>query len=154
MRVFIDLFAGAGGVGRAMSRHGFWVLRWDILLGEGYNLLVPRTQRMLRGWVLSGLVAAWHAAFPCTSFSRARDRGGGPARLRSDARPEGLLNLSPADAIKVKDGNRLLQFVISLFYVSLRQGTPCSAENPRGSRAWLMPRMRVLLRHPGSLRSS
>ena len=146
VRVFLDIFCGKGGVGRAMSRRGFLVLRWDIRLGEAYDLTRVPMQRLVRGWLLGGLVAAWHAGFPCSSFSRARESGGGPPPLRSNDWPCGLPGLSDVDRMKVAIGNNLLNFSATLMHISIRLGIPGTAENPMTSRAWRMPRMIALLK--------
>eukprot|EP00974_Lingulodinium_polyedra_P074809 7249297-Lingulodinium_polyedra.AAC.1 len=63
-------------------------------------------QQLLLGWLRAGLLLAWHAGFPCQSFARARDRPGGPPRLRSPEHPSRLPDLQrEADRAAVEVGN-------------------------------------------------
>ncbi len=86
-------------------------IRWHLK----NDLLSPSVQSRIRGWIRSGLICAVWMGTPCNSFSRARDRPGGPPPLRSDDHPNGLPDLAPHDQEKVRVGNILARFSISIF---------------------------------------
>ena len=68
---------------------------------------------------MSGEVRAGYLGTPYHSFSRARDRPGGPPRLRSDQQPLGLPDLRPRDQLKVTQGNRLMCFSCRVLLLAL-----------------------------------
>ena len=76
---------------------------------------------------------------PCHSFARARDRPGGPPRLRSDERPLGNPDLRPYDQLKVTQGHRLMRFSCRVLLIALQLHVPFTLENHRNSRLWLCP---------------
>ena len=84
-------------------------------------------------------MAAVHLGTPCASFSRARDRPGGPPPLRSNAMVGGLPGLRECDQVKVTVGNLLAAFTISILTVCKRMVIPGTAENPQTSRLWIFP---------------
>ena len=144
--VFLELFSGSSRLGKAIAAMGWTVILWDILLGPQYDLRSRRNRSTVVQWVRGSWVRAWHAGFPCNSFSRARDRPGGPPWLRSDAEPRGLKNLRACDQAAVELGNLLLSFTVNLNMVSILFRIPFTLENPALSRAWICPPMPTLLR--------
>ena len=145
--VFLEFFSGSGRLGKAVSRYaGMVVLLWDICYGPEYDLTCPAVQHMVLGWIKNGSVIAGHLGTPCQSFSRARDRPGGPPRLRSDAQPLGLEGLKPWDATKVKNGNLLMRFTVRVMLLAISLALPFTLENPARSRLWLCPPVLALLR--------
>ena len=145
--VFLEIFSGSGRLGRAVGRVvGIAVLLWDINFGPEYDLTNPSIQQRVMEWIRIGYVVAGHLGTPCGSFSRARDRPGGPPRLRSDDCPLGLEGLKPHDAQKVAVGNILMRFTVRVMLLSLRMILPFTLENPVRSRLWLCPPIRALLR--------
>eukprot|EP00438_Fugacium_kawagutii_P014095 Skav231798 [mRNA] locus=scaffold734:131220:155475:+ [translate_table: standard] len=101
--VFLEIFSGCGRLGHSVREHCNWpVLLWDVTYGLAYDLTVRVNRQKIIHWITSGKVKAGHLGTPCNSFSRARDRPGGPPPLRSDKQPLGLSPLRPADAAKVK----------------------------------------------------
>ena len=147
--VFLEIFSGCGRLGASVAEHCGWpVLLWDITYGEDYDLTKRCNQMKIIHWISSGLVRAGHLGTPCNSFSRARDQPGGPPPLRSDTRPLGLADLRPADAAKVKLGNRLMYFSCTIFRLALHWRIPFTMENPARSRLcptvqWLLKRKQV-----------
>ena len=131
-RIFLEIFSGHGGLSRAMVRLGYRVVEWDVRHGSAYDLLNVRNQRLLRGWVLSGAVAAAHLGTPCTSWSRARDRPGGPPRLRSDEHLWGLPGLVAGDQVAVHTGNVTFRFSGSMLQCCRHMRVPVAVENPAG----------------------
>lgn len=85
---------------------------------------------------------------PCSSFSRARDRPGGPPALRSDVQPMGKDHLRPVDAAKVRVGNILLFFTTRVLRLCIQLQLPCTLENPQRSRLWITPTILRLMRKP------
>ena len=145
--VFLEIFSGSGRLGRAVGRVvGIAVLLWDINFGPEYDLTNPSIQQRVMEWIRTGYVVAGHLGTPCGSFSRARDRPGGPPRLRSDDCLLGLERLKPHDAQKVAVGNILMRFTVRVMLLALRMILPFTLENPARSRLWLCPPIRALLR--------
>ena len=145
--VFLEVFSGTGRLGKAVSRYaGMPVLLWDITYGPEYDLTKPAVQRLVLGWIQNGSVVAGHLGTPCHSFSRARDRPGGPPRLRSDSQPLGLDGLKPWDEAKVRQGNCLMRFTVRVLLLALAMVLPFTLENPARSRLWICPPVVALLR--------
>lgn len=145
--VFLEIFSGSGRLGRAVHRACNWtVLLWDIEYGENYDLTRRKNQQLILHWMQSGQVRAGHLGTPCNSFFRARDRPGGPPRLRSDQLPLGLPNLRPCDVQKVQIGNCLMRFTCRVLLLALQLFLPFSLENPQRSRLWLCPGVKAVCR--------
>lgn len=145
--VFLEIFCGCGRLGRRVAAQCHWpVLLWDISLGEQYDLTKRANQQKIIHWMQHGLVRAGHLGTPCNSFSRARDRPGGPPPLRSDMEPMGKQFLRAADAAKVRIGNILLYFSCRVLGLALQLHLPFTLENPQRSRLWITPPILRLLR--------
>ena len=144
--MFLEVFSGSGRLSRAMSRRGYRVLAWDIRHGAEYDLRDPAKRRLIRGWILAGLILGVHLGTPCGSWSRARDIQPGPPRLRSDTHVLGLPDLSASSQSAVEFGNQMMRFSVSLLLVAKRMQVPCSMENPSTSRIWLAPAVASLIR--------
>ena len=140
--VFLEVFSGSGRLALAWRRVGqgrLGAFELDIMHDPGLDLLQRRVQQRVRGWVRSGLVAALWLGTPCQSMTLARNRPNGPPPLRNSSYPEGLPGLSPCDALKVLQGNRLCAFSFSLFELALGLGIPVGLENPSSSWLWKQP---------------
>ena len=89
--VALELFSGSGrwSVAWRMTP-ATRVFELDIRRHLKNDWISNSVQRRIRGWIRSGLIAAVWMGTPCNSFSRARDRPGGPPPLRSDDHPNGL----------------------------------------------------------------
>ena len=145
--VFLEIFSGGGGLGKAVSNHCGWpVLLWDISFGAEYDLTKTPIQQMVVHWIRSGKVRAGHLGTPCNSFSRARDRPGGPPRLRSDKHPMGLPGLAEHLYRKVRDGNVLMRFSCWVLRLAISLHIPFTLENPHRSRLWICPPVLQILR--------
>ena len=92
---------------------------------------------------------------PCNSFSRARDRHADcvvgragqnvrrfPPPLRSDDFPYGLTKLGAHDARKVREGNALGRFSISVFTDCDQRWIPANIEIPHTGRLWKLSSFR------------
>ena len=140
----LEIFSGSGHFSRAWRRdprlRHIPIFEVDIRHHGSHDLLSRRSQQLIRGWLTAGLVRAIWLGTPCTSFSRARESGPpGPPPLRSNECPWGLPHLSPKDLAKVKIGNALASFSLSLFHCCRLRGIPCAIENPHTSRLFLLP---------------
>jgi len=145
--VFLEIFCGCGRLGQRVAAQCHWpVLLWDISLGEQYDLTKRANQQKIIHWMQHGLVRAGHLGTPCNSFSRARDRPGGPPPLRSDTEPMGKQFLQAADAAKVRIGNILLYFSCRVLGLALQLHLPFTLGNPQRSRLWITPPILRLLR--------
>jgi len=64
-QVFLDIFAGAGGVSEAWSaEHAFGVVRLDILFDPAHDLTRQVAMQTVLGWIASGLIRAMWLAPP------------------------------------------------------------------------------------------
>ena len=134
------MFCGCAKLSSHIARLGQTCLVWDINLGADYDLTARKQQLLIRGWISAGLVSGVHLGAPCNSFSRARDSGPGPPRLRSDSHPLGLPSLwRLGDIQAVNSGNRLMRFSAQVLRACLNARVPATLENPRLSRLWLCP---------------
>ena len=146
-KVFIEVFAGCASLSHEIARLGQTCLMWDINLGSNYDLNARKQQLLILGWIVAGLVVGLHLGTPCNSFTRARDAGPGPPRLRSDEHPLGLPSLwRPGDINAVNIGNRLMRFSAEALRACSNNNIPASIENPRLSRMWLCPPMVAIKR--------
>ena len=145
VKVFLEVFSGSGRLSEACGREGFTCLLWDITLGENYDLRRQEKQELILGWLRAGFLIGVHMGTPCSSFSRARDRPGGPPQLRSDAEPLGLRGLlRECDKEKVRVGNLLMWFSARLARAAVAMRVLWTLENPARSRLWITPAMRRL----------
>ena len=145
--VFLEIFCGCARLGRSVANICGWpVLLWDIAFGSDYDLTKRRNQQLIIHWISSGQIRGGHLGTPCNSYSRARDRPGGPPRLRSDQQPLGLPNLRPGDQEKVRIGNVVMRFSCRVLHLARRLRLPFTLENPQRSRLWICPPFRNLMR--------
>ena len=125
-----------------------------IILGPAYDLTLPKNRHLILGWISSGSILCLHLGTPCNTFSRARDSGIGPPRLRSDEYVLGLPNLTrPGDLLAVRIGNCLMRVTAAILSSSCLHGVPASLENPRLSRFWLCPPIATIMRRKASSES-
>ncbi|CAK0878156.1 unnamed protein product [Prorocentrum cordatum] len=75
--VILELFSGHGGFARAAGAMGFWVLVWDLSLGEQYDLTRSENRAKINAWLRAGPLRARSAAMAEVS---ARPACGGQAR--------------------------------------------------------------------------
>lgn len=139
-KVYVEIFSGCGRLGRAVWRvTGWYVLLWDVLLGEEYDLRLAHNRRKLTEWLRCGALIGFHLGTPCESFTRARDVPPGPPPLRSDACPLGLPNLRPGDQLKVMTGNLWMRFSARMLTLACIFRVFATLENPQRSRLWICP---------------
>ncbi|CAK0841243.1 unnamed protein product, partial [Prorocentrum cordatum] len=68
---YLDLFAGSGGVARALRRLHCVSLEMDLRQSEFFDLASKVVGQTIVGWISSRLVLAVFAAFPCSTWSQA-----------------------------------------------------------------------------------
>ena len=88
----MELFAGSGSFSTEWRKIvQVPIVEFDIRWGDRYDLVQKKQQQQLvRGWLTAGWVIAVWMGPPSSSFSRARDRPGGPPPIRSDRQPLGF----------------------------------------------------------------
>ena len=148
-QVFLDIFAGEGGLGRALERLGFGVVSIDLNNGDEYDVLRRALERLLLGWISSGCVVGVHMAVDCRSWSIALH--GPPVSswraLRDRDNIFGFPDLTPAQHAKVRFGNDLCYVCCRLIESCRTYRVPIGLENPDRSFLWLVPRLVKLLKH-------
>ena len=152
MSLFLELFAGEGGLSAEMRRLGSPSLALEINDGSHFDLSDVVVFQMLIGWVASGIVWGAHAGTPCTSFTRARRGTPGssmPGPVRSNEHINGLPNLSLKDLELVRVGNLLAHRSGAILRALFDRRKPISEENPRNSFLWIR-RDRLQLVHDGA----
>ena len=134
-RGFLDLYSGAAGVARSISRrYNVWVLSFEYEHSSSEDLLVPATQALLRKMIQLGCFLGAGAAPECGSFSRAVT----PA-VRSRDEPEGKPDLTASMAEKVRIGNLHAAFTLMVVLECIAASIGYFVENPDGSFLWLQP---------------
>lgn len=128
----LDLYAGVGGVGRALIAGGCpWVLSFEILRGSDENLLDAGLQRSLLLLISLKAFDLVGSAIVCRSFSIAVT-----PPVRSPQFPRGVPWMSRNMKEKVREGNQMADFqsllhedceIYDVFYWT---------ENPDGSHLW------------------
>ena len=126
------------------------MLSFEIRAGPQFDLLNPRVEKIITGWITSGCVAGVWLGTPCSSFSRARHGPEGSAwgPIRSVARVWGLPNLSHRDQAKIRLGNACAKFSCRVIALCNSLHVPVMLENPRTSMLWKIPPLLRLLRAP------
>ncbi|CAK0904139.1 unnamed protein product [Prorocentrum cordatum] len=131
--------AGGSATAGGSSRRGGFRSSRSTWTASSHDLSSRAAQRRILGWILSGCYKAVWLGAPCSTFSRARDSGAGPPRLRSDEQPLGLGGLSEGGRVKVEVANELCRFSAEALMCCLERGVPAALGNPASSRLWLTP---------------
>ncbi len=140
LQVVLELFAGSCRWSRCVGQLGYYVLSVDMRFGVTNDLCKRGLQNLVLGWVQAGKIAFVLAAFPCPSFSKARNRPGGRPALRDSVHLTGLPGLRPCDQRKVLRGNECLYFCCRLAWACILRLVPLILENPWTSWAWQLAR--------------
>jgi len=106
---------------------------------EAVDVLDPQVQDHLKKLIVHGFIVFIHFGTPCSSFSLARKKDGGPPPLRDQQHLWGLPHLSDSDRQKVLMGNKFMQFTADIIQLCHSHGVGWSLENPAGSFLWSMP---------------
>ena len=134
--IFWEFFAGEAGLTKAVSDAGVTTWSPEDLGTGGWDLTdaeaISTIKRRLKDKVEKGARFVLHFAPPCSTFSRARDRGRA-TRLRSPEFPQGL----PEHAERVRVANELAVNTMLLTKFAVEE---CKAvvtiENPARSYFW------------------
>ena len=83
----LELFAGRGGVGRAVAKRGVRVAAWELAEDPSLDVAAPENLRRIKRDMFAGRVVCVMLAPPCSSWSALRQLH---HPLRSSAQPWGL----------------------------------------------------------------
>ena len=142
--MFIEICAGS-----AILASCFREVGWDIIAIDNkrnrfhplakicvLDLSLDTSWEYLR-WLCKQFPVKWvHAAPPCGTSSRARERPGGPPALRTDGEPWGKPDLIGADADRVSAANFLYLALYDFVDFLNSCGIHWSIENPANSLLW------------------
>ena len=102
VRVGLELFSGSGNFSKAWrDKLGLPIMECVFLHNDMHDLTKVKLQKLVRGWILSGIVVGVWLGTPCGSFSRARERPGG-GLLHCAAMNSHSVYLTSGSAIKRK----------------------------------------------------
>ena len=155
-RLFLELFSGRGGVSSQLIKKGHGVLSFEIRAGPQFDLLSPRVEKIITGWITSGCVAGVWFGTPCSSFSRARHgpEGSSWGPIRNASHIWGISNFSSRDKAKIQLGNACAKLSCRITTLCNSLGVPVLFENPRTSMLWKVPPLQRLLRAPTCVMNS
>ncbi|CAE7611472.1 LRRC45 [Symbiodinium sp. CCMP2592] len=147
--LFLDLFSGCSApLSKAVSNLGLdRIAPIDVLHGEEVDLLLPQHQSSMRKLCSSGLVRVAVAAPPCSSFSRARLKPGGPPAVRTPAHPHGIPAPSQRQQAELQRSDKLHELCRELLTLVLLSGGLVLLENPSSSLLWLTDPCKAWIRH-------
>ena len=146
-QVFLEVFAGAGGISESIEYVGdFACIRLDILLDTAHDLTRQAAFQTIMGWMGAGLIRGIWVAPPCSTWSTAARilAGGKWTRYRTREFILGGPWLEPHHEVKVSIGNKLCSIACRMIDAALRAAIPIAIENPHGSLIWQHPRMLAL----------
>ena len=145
----LEIFSGSAGISAAWKDRGLLVLppidvTPSALVLEPIDLLDATIFDFLLLLCRMGAVSFLHLGTPCSSFSIARSRPGGPPPLRSQAEPLGLAKNSQPAQWQLTLANELLFRSLELFATLVQAGGDATLENPRSSLMWQVPQVQQL----------
>ena len=111
----------------------------DLLVGPAHDLLNDSTFSNLQRLCSSGLVGVAAAAPPCSAFSRARLRPGGPPPVRTLNHPKGIPDPTLSQAKELQTSSLLHSRTRFLLHLVACRGGLIWLENPSSSLLWLDP---------------
>ena len=147
-RIFLDLYAGEGGVACCISKLGFASCTFEIDLGNQFDLTRRVVHNLIVGWISSGVVSGLYLATQCSSWSRARrgPPGSNWCLIRNNQFIYGVPDLNISNQQKVDTGNTQMKNSAHLIRMCVVSGTPVMLENPVTSLMWSAPPVCALLR--------
>ena len=147
------MFSGSGRFSQTWRQHSHTsqvpIFEMDIVWCADNNLCLRSVAKTIRGWIRGKLLVAVLIATPCSSFSTARNRPGGPRALRTADWPNGLPDLTGADLQKVQVGNSRASVSFLMFMECRRRNIPVLIENPAYSWLWKLPISRNCAKQSG-----
>ena len=154
----LEVFAGSCRLSKACRGIGLQALSIDKDINRAENAVVAKYVLCDRNQfaTLESLVQAErhrlvhaHFAPSCGTASKARERAvpglpedRQPRPLRSADKPDGLDNLTPAEAARVASANDSYLAAVRLILLLLELGVSVSVENPKNSLFWLTSMMK------------
>ena len=141
-RVFLELFAGEGGISACMEQRGIGSIRVELL--AGIDCCCPEVVKLSLGWIRSGVICAAWLGTPCSTWSRARRdiNGHGP---RSKEFIYGFPGFSEVELKRFAEGNATMRVSCRLLRAMLRARIPAVLENPSASLLWSAPPLQTVL---------
>ncbi|CAE7771734.1 unnamed protein product [Symbiodinium sp. CCMP2592] len=145
----LEIFAGTARLTSHWRSAGLLVLPpIDVTISgqvyESVDLLDDKVFQRVLLLCRVGAIAFLHLGLPCSTFSRARSRPGGPPPLRSLAQPLGLLSVDHGFRDQLDRANLLMQRSIDLLEATIVAGGDASLENPLTSLLWQVPDIQQL----------
>ena len=148
----VEIFAGSCRLSKACKDVGFRATAVDKIKSRSENFNVyqrdlgdPLHLKLLEEYLAAEADTLVHAHFApsCGTALRAREKrilhlplDRQPRPLRSGDCPEGLPNLSPKDALRVRLANISYDATMELIEFLVGLGASCSVENPTNSLFW------------------
>jgi hypothetical protein len=126
-----------------LKQWGFAVLSFEIRRGPQYDLSRKCVIDFINSLFVSHKIAGVFLGTPCTTWSIAA----GPAG-RSREHIWGLPDLSPARALRVREGNQQARLTARWISMCINSSFPVMLENPHTSLLWHAPPIAALLRKP------
>lgn len=155
--ITLELCAGTAGFTAELRKAGFDALGVDHARGRHLarapcakiDVTSKSGQDLLWRILEQGRVYYAHAAPPCGTSSRARDKAvpawkvalgaPNPKKLRSELQPHGIDGLEGLDLVRVLKANAVYAFVAAFMKQCHLKGIKCSIENPKRSYMWMLP---------------
>ena len=164
----VELMCGAAGVSAELRKGGVDAIGVDWVRNAcskpkapvmQADCSEPNGQRLTLDLLENGNVEYTHAAPPCGTASRARERPlpqklirqgcPAPRPLRSESYPEGLPGLSSTEQLRVTLANKIYVSVLACILLMRNSGKLWTLENPLTSYLWLFPGYAALLAMEG-----
>ena len=128
-RYILEIFAGCAHLSDVCRQVSLSVAApIEIAKGDCFDILRPRTLRLVRYWISSGLVWFTHFATPCSEWSAARPHGNQSGTAQ-----------------------RLASVTASLIRLCMSSGAFWSLENPQSSALWAWPPLQGIIALPHTL---
>ena len=146
-RMFLEIFAGEAGITSALRKLGVSCLPPVDLTIAGKceeRTDVYLVQEKIMTWIKAGAILAVHFGTPCTTYSAARRKDGGPRPLRSTKHLEGLPGLTGTDLLNTIIGTGLMKLTAELCQLCQQNQVPWTIENPATSLIWRTPEFKAL----------
>ena len=134
----MDLFSGAGGVGRAVARFGYRCKQWDLNFGKEHDLTDQIVLRRILSEIRKQRVLGVIMDPPLRTFSTARDR---QHPIRDRLQPWGVHHslLSKSETADIERDNQCLQACLRIIRELDRFRIPYLLAQPASSKVWWLP---------------
>ena len=146
-KMFVEIFAGEAGITSALRKLGVPCLPpVDLVVAAGCkeSVDVYLIQEKIMTWIREGAILAVHFGTPCTTYSAARKKDGGPRPLRTAERLKGVPGLTGTDLLNTIIGTGLMKLTAELCQLCQQHKVPWTIENPASSLIWKTPEFKAL----------